>query len=35
MRELTAETRLSPKDMIYPMFVVFGEDKKIPVESMP
>lgn len=35
MRELTAETRLSPKDMIYPMFVVYGEDKKIPVESMP
>ncbi|MGN0587451.1 MAG: porphobilinogen synthase [Oscillospiraceae bacterium] len=35
MRELTAETRLSPKELIYPVFVVFGEDKKIPVESMP
>ena len=35
MRELTAETRISPKELIYPMFVVFGENKKIPVESMP
>ena len=35
MRELTAETRLSPKELIYPVFVVFGENKKIPVESMP
>lgn len=35
MRELTAETRISPKELIYPMFVVFGENKKIPIESMP
>lgn len=35
MRGLTAETRLSPKELIYPVFIVFGENKKIPVESMP
>ncbi|MCI7767128.1 MAG: porphobilinogen synthase [Oscillospiraceae bacterium] len=35
MRELTAETRISPKELIYPVFVVFGENKKIPIESMP
>ena len=29
------ETRLHPKDFIYPIFVIEGEDIKNPVESMP
>ncbi len=35
MRNLVRETRLSVKDFIYPIFVVEGEDKKIPIDSMP
>jgi porphobilinogen synthase len=29
------ETTLSVKDFIYPMFVVFGRDKQIPINAMP
>jgi porphobilinogen synthase len=29
------ETTISVKDFIYPMFVVFGRDKQIPINSMP
>ena len=35
MRELVAETRLSVKDFIYPLFVIEGDDIKEPVDSMP
>ena len=35
LRGLVRETRLSPEDFIYPMFVTVGEDVKTPVGSMP
>ena len=35
LRDLVAETRLSPKDFIYPLFVIEGTDIKEPVDSMP
>ena len=34
-RQLMQETRLSVKDLIYPVFVVDGEDERQPIESMP
>ena len=35
IRGLVRETRLSPQDFIYPMFVTVGEDVRNPVDSMP
>jgi porphobilinogen synthase len=35
IRRLVAETALSVDDLIYPMFVMPGKNKKIPVKSMP
>ena len=35
LRELAAETRLSVKDFIYPMFVMHGKNKRVGVKSMP
>ena len=35
VRRLVAENKLSTDDLIYPIFVVEGEDQRIPVESMP
>jgi porphobilinogen synthase len=35
MRKLVRETSISVQDLIYPMFVVHGRDKKIPISSMP
>ena len=35
LRDLVAETELSPKDLIQPLFVVAGESVREPVESMP
>ena len=35
IRDLVRETRLSPGDLIWPLFVVDGEDQRIPVASMP
>ena len=35
VRELVAETRLSVYDLIYPMFVMPGKNKKVSVKSMP
>jgi len=35
MRSLVAETSLSPKDFIYPMFVIEGENIKEEIPSMP
>jgi Delta-aminolevulinic acid dehydratase len=32
---MVRETNLSAKDLIYPLFVTFGRDKKIPIQSMP
>lgn len=34
IRSMMQETRLHPKDFIYPIFVIEGEDIKNPVESM-
>jgi porphobilinogen synthase len=35
LRQLAAETRLSPSDLIYPVFVLEGEGRSEPVPSMP
>jgi len=35
LRKLLAETKLSVDDFIYPMFVMPGKNKKVPVSSMP
>lgn len=35
LRSMVRETNLSAKDLIYPLFVTFGRDKKIPIQSMP
>ena len=35
MLSLTSETRLSVEDFVYPMFVIHGHGKKIPIEPMP
>lgn len=35
MRDLVAETRIDAKELIYPMFVIEGENIKEPVSSMP
>src|ERR687896_985386 len=35
LRDLVRETRLSPSDLVYPIFVSVGEDVKNPVSSMP
>ena len=35
LRRMVRETILTPADLIYPMFVTFGENKKEPIESMP
>lgn len=35
IRSILQETRLHPKDFIYPIFVIEGENIKNPVESMP
>ncbi|MBE4749251.1 porphobilinogen synthase [Corallococcus sp. ZKHCc1 1396] len=35
LRDMVRETRLSPTDFIYPLFVVEGRDIRRPVSSMP
>ena len=35
LRQLVRETRLTPSDVIYPMFVRPGHDLHIPISSMP
>lgn len=35
LRKLLAETKLSVDDFIYPMFVMLGKNKKVPISSMP
>src|ERR671914_946299 len=35
LRGLVRETRLSPSDLVYPIFATVGEDVKHPVSSMP
>jgi porphobilinogen synthase len=35
LRGLVQETRLSPADFVYPMFVAHGIDRREPIEAMP
>ena len=35
MRKLVRETRISPEEMIFPIFVMEGENIKNPIDSMP
>jgi porphobilinogen synthase len=35
LRGLVRETRLDPGDLVYPMFVAHGIDRREPIESMP
>ena len=35
IRSLVRETRLNPKEFIYPMFVTEGKDVKEPIGAMP
>ena len=35
MRDLVRETELSPKDFILPLFVIDGDDRQEPIDSMP
>ena len=34
-RRLMAENQLSVDDLIYPMFILMGKDRREPVESIP
>ena len=35
LRRMVREYRLTPADLIYPLFVTFGQDKQEPIPSMP
>lgn len=35
LRDMVAETRISVKELIYPLFVIEGENIKEPIDSMP
>ena len=35
MRDLVRETTLSPSDLIWPLFVIEGQNERAPVKSMP
>jgi len=35
LRRMVRETQLTSADLIYPLFVTFGENKQEPIESMP
>lgn len=35
LRRIVRETNLSVDDFIYPLFVIYGRDKKLPIDSMP
>jgi porphobilinogen synthase len=35
LRQLVAETRLSPKDFVYPLFITHGEGRRDEIPSMP
>ncbi len=35
LRRMTRETSLTPDDFIYPLFVRYGSDRRIPISSMP
>ena len=35
IRNMIAETQVHKSDLIYPLFIVDGNNKKLPIESMP
>ena len=35
LRDMVRETELSPKHLVYPMFVELGTDSRTPIEAMP
>ncbi|MDJ0775678.1 MAG: porphobilinogen synthase, partial [Mastigocoleus sp. MO_167.B18] len=35
LRRMVQETQLTVDDLIYPMFVMEGEDQKVEISSMP
>ena len=35
LRDMVRETELSPKHLVYPMFVELGTDSRTPIDSMP
>lgn len=35
IRKLVQETHLTPHDLVHPLFLIEGEKKRIPIESMP
>jgi porphobilinogen synthase len=35
MRDMVRETELSPRDLVYPMFVELGTDSRTPIDAMP
>ena len=35
MRRMARETRLSPSEFVYPVFVTHGENSREPIEPMP
>ena len=35
LRDMVRETALSPNDLILPLFVRFGENQRVPINSMP
>src|SRR5437868_8195058 len=35
LREMVRETELTPKHLVYPMFVELGTDSRTPIEAMP
>jgi porphobilinogen synthase len=35
LRDMVRETELSPKQLVYPMFIELGTDSRTPIESMP
>ncbi len=35
LRRMARETKLTPDDLIYPLFVRYGSDRQIPIDSMP
>ena len=35
MRDMVRETELTPRDLVYPMFVELGTDSRTPIEAMP
>jgi porphobilinogen synthase len=35
LRDMVRETELTPRDLVYPMFVELGTDTRTPIEAMP